>query len=162
METGKFGLLQTVADILKLIQKELITPGAADKILFALAPIIIFVAVFIGFAVMPWAPDFMPANTNTGLFFIMAVISIDAIGILMAGWGSNNKYSRLGSIRAIAQMVSYEIPIGLSLIAAIMITQTLNLNEVAFSQGILTEENIYFFGIWEVTEIGGILAWNIF
>ena len=105
METGKYGLLQTFADILKLLQKELITPSAADKILFASAPVVIFVAVFIGYSVMPWAPDFIPANTNTGLFFIMAVVSIDALGILMAGWGSNNKYSLLGSIRAIAQMV---------------------------------------------------------
>lgn len=162
METGKYGLLQTVADILKLVQKELITPAAADKILFAIAPIVIFIAVFIGFSVMPWAPDFMPSDTNTGIFFIMAVISIDAIGILMAGWGSNNKYSLLGSIRAIAQMVSYEIPVGLSLIAAIMITQTLNLNEIAYAQGIWSKENIYFMGFWDVTNIGGILTWNVF
>ncbi|HMR19136.1 MAG TPA: NADH-quinone oxidoreductase subunit NuoH [Sphingobacterium sp.] len=162
METGKYGLLQTVADILKLIQKELITPAAADKILFAVAPIIIFAAVYIGFSVVPWAPNFLPANTNTGLFLIMAVVSIDAIGILMAGWGSNNKYSLLGSIRAIAQMVSYEIPVGLSLIAAVMITQTLNLNDIIFAQGVLSEENIYFFGFWDVTEIGGLFAWNVF
>lgn len=162
METGKYGLFQTIADILKLLQKELITPKAADSVLFAIAPVLIFVAVFIGFSVVPWAPDFLPANTHTGLFFIMAVVSIDAIGILMAGWGSNNKYSLMGSIRAIAQMVSYEIPVGLSLIAVVMITQTLNLNEIAFNQGILAKEKILFLGIWDVTEIGGILAWNIF
>ena len=162
METGKYGLLQTFADILKLLQKELINPSAADKILFALAPIVIFGAVFVGFSVVPWAPDFIPADTHTGLFFIMAVVSIDAIGILMAGWGSNNKYSLLGSIRAIAQMVSYEIPVGLSLIAAVMITQTLNLNDIAFSQGILSPESIHFLGFWDVSEIGGLFAWNIF
>ena len=162
METGKYGLLQTIADILKLLQKELITPKLSDRILFALAPVVIFTAVFIGFSMMPWAPDIIPANTNTGLFFIMAIVSIDAIGILMAGWGSNNKYSLLGSIRAIAQMVSYEIPVGLSLIAAVMITQTLNLNDIAFNQGILAHERIYFWGFWDVTDIGGILAWNIF
>jgi len=162
METGKFGLLQTFADILKLLQKELITPAAADKVLFALAPVIIFVAVFIGFSVVPWAPDFMPANVHTGLFFIMAVVSIDAIGILMAGWGSNNKYSLLGSVRAISQMISYELPVGLSLIAAVMITQTLNLNEIALSQGILATQDIYFLGFWKVNEIGGILGWHIF
>ncbi|GGH23155.1 NADH-quinone oxidoreductase subunit NuoH [Sphingobacterium alkalisoli] len=161
METGKYGLLQTIADILKLLQKEFITPGAADKVLFALAPVIIFSAVFIGFSVMPWAPGFIPADTTTGLFFIMAVVSIDAIGILMAGWGSNNKYSLLGAIRAIAQMVSYEIPVGLSLIAAVMITQTLNLNDIAFNQGILATEQIYFFGLWNVTKVGGFFAWNI-
>ncbi|MBD1433801.1 NADH-quinone oxidoreductase subunit NuoH [Sphingobacterium sp. DN00404] len=162
METGKYGLIQTLADILKLLQKEFITPSAADRILFAAAPIVIFVAVFIGFSVVPWAPDFIPANTNTGLFFIMAVVSIDAIGILMAGWGSNNKYSLLGAIRAIAQMVSYELPVGLSLIAAVMITQTLNLNDIAYLQGIASPEQIYFMGFWDVTDIGGIFAWHIF
>ncbi len=162
METGKYGSLQTIADILKLLQKELITPSSADKILFRIAPIIIFVAVFTGFAVIPWAKDFIPADTHTGLFFIMAIISIDALGILMAGWGSNNKYSLLGSMRAIAQMVSYEIPVGLSLITVVMLTQTLNLNEIAIGQGILTNGSIKFLGIWEVNEIGGLFAWNIF
>lgn len=162
METGKYGLLQTIADILKLLQKEFITPSVADRILFALAPIIIFTAVFVGFSVAPWGPDFVPAHIDTGLFFIMAVVSIDAIGILMAGWGSNNKYSLLGAIRAIAQMVSYEIPVGLSLIAAVMVTQTLNLNDIAFNQGVRATESIYFFGFWDVTEIGGIIAWNVF
>ena len=162
METGKYGLLQTFADILKLLQKELINPTATDKALFVLAPIVIFVAVFTGYSVMPWAPDFIPANTHTGLFFILAVVSIDAIGILMAGWGSNNKYALLGSIRAIAQMVSYEIPVGLSLIAAVMVTQTLNLNEIAYNQGILSSTEITAFGFWDVSQIGGIFAWNIF
>ncbi|MCL7988963.1 NADH-quinone oxidoreductase subunit H [Sphingobacterium sp. lm-10] len=162
METGRHGSLQTIADILKLLQKEFITPTVADKVLFALAPVVIFIAVYIGFSVIPWAPGFAPANTHTGLFFIMAVISIDALGILMAGWGSNNKYALLGSIRAIAQMLSYEIPIGLSLIAVVMLTQTLNLNDIAFNQGILATQDVQFLGIWNVNEIGGILAWNIF
>lgn len=162
METGKYGLIQTIADILKLLQKEFITPSAADKVLFAVAPIVIFIAVFIGFSVVPWAPDFAPANTNTGIFFIMAVVAIDAIGILMAGWGSNNKYSLLGSIRAIAQMVSYELPVGLSLIAAVMIAQTLNLNEIAYLQGIASPEQVYFFGFWDVTAVGGFFAWHVF
>nr|WP_313190376.1 NADH-quinone oxidoreductase subunit NuoH [Sphingobacterium sp.] len=162
METGKFGLLQTIADILKLLQKEFISPSASDKILFAVAPIIIFVAVFIGYSVIPWGPDLLPSNTHTGLFFIMAVVSIDAIGILMAGWGSNNKYSLLGSIRAIAQMISYELPVGLSLISAVMITQTLNLNEIALNQGVWADQDLYFLGFWKVNDIGGILSWNIF
>lgn len=162
METGKYGLIQTIADIMKLLQKELITPSAADKILFAIAPVVIFVAVFIGYSVVPWAPNFIPSNTNAGLFFLMAVVSIDAIGILMAGWGSNNKYSLLGAIRAIAQMVSYEIPVGLCLIAAVMITQTLNLNEIVYLQGIDSPVPVFFFGFWNVTDIGGIFAWHIF
>lgn len=162
METGKFGLLQTVADIIKLLQKEFISPKASDKILFALAPVVIFVAVYVGYSVIPWGPDLIPANTHTGLFLIMAVVSIDAIGILMAGWGSNNKYSLLGSIRAIAQMISYELPVGLSLIAAVMITQTLNLNDIGFNQGVWATSDIYAFGFWQVNNIGGIFAWNIF
>ena len=144
METGKFGLLQTFADILKLLQKEFISPSAADRLLFALAPIVIFVAVFVGYSVMPWSPGLIPAQTHTGLFFIMAVVSIDAIGILMAGWGSNNKYSLLGAIRAISQMISYEIPIGLSLIAAVMISQTLDLSLIATNQGIDAQTDIFF------------------
>lgn len=103
----------------------------------------------------------IPANTNTGVFFIMAIISIDAIGILMAGWGSNNKYSLMGSMRAIAQMVSYEIPVGLSLVTAVMLTQTLNLNDIALNQGVLAHETIRFLGVWEINDIGGIFAWNI-
>ncbi len=162
METGKYGALQTIADILKLLQKEHILPTQTDKILFKIAPILIFAAVFTGFSMMPWAQDFIPANTHTGLFFIMAVISIDAIGILMAGWGSNNKFSLLGSMRAIAQMVSYEIPVGLSLIAAVMIAQTLNLNDIAINQGIHAQHSFKFLGFWEVNHIGGLFAWNIF
>ena len=162
METGKYGLLQTVADILKLLQKELISPSAADKVLFAVAPIIIFAAVFVGYSVVPWGPNLLPSNTHTGMFFMMAVVSIDAIGILMAGWGSNNKFSLLGSIRAIAQMISYELPVGLSLIAAVMVTQTLNLNQIAWDQGVWANQDIYFLGFWKVNDIGGVLAWNVF
>ncbi len=162
METGKYGSLQTIADILKLIQKEFITPSAADKVLFVIAPVIIFIAVFLGFAVMPWAPGFAPAALNIGLFYVIAIISVDAIGLLMAGWGSNNKFSLLGAMRAVAQIVSYEIPAGISLIAVVMVTQTLNMQEITLNQGIEAESAIYFLGFWEISEIGGLLAWNIF
>ncbi len=162
METGRYGSLQTLADILKLIQKEFITPAAADKVLFIAAPVIIFMAVFFGFIAMPWAPGWVPAALNIGLFYVLAVVSVDAIGILMAGWGSNNKFSLLGSLRAVAQIVSYEIPAGLALIAAVMIAQTLNMQEMVANQGIRAAVPLHFLGIWEVTEIGGILAWNVF
>jgi NADH-quinone oxidoreductase subunit H len=89
-EVGKFGTLQTLADILKLIQKELITPAAADKLLFMLAPGIIFLAVYMGFAALPWAPGLVPSKINLGLYYIFAIISMETLGILMAGWGSNN------------------------------------------------------------------------
>ena len=162
MEVGKYGSLQAFADILKMLQKEFIIPSAADKILFTLAPIVIFVSVYLGFAALPWAPGLSPTSLNLGLFYIFAILSMETIGILMAGWGSNNKYALLGSMRSVAQMVSYEIPAGIALISAVMISQTFNMQEVSLKQGILSTETILFFGVWNVSSIGGFLAWNIF
>jgi NADH-quinone oxidoreductase subunit H len=161
-ETGKFGMLQTLADGLKLIQKELIIPAAADKYLFMLAPAIIFLAVYMGFAAMPWAPGLEPTHLNLGLYYIFAIIAIETLGILMAGWGSNNKYSILGAMRSVAQIISYEIPAGFALISVIMISQTLNMQEIATQQGILSTEGAKFLGFWDVSKIGGIFSWNIF
>ena len=160
-ETGKFGSLQTFADILKMLQKELIIPAAADKLLFILAPAIIFIAVYLGFAALPWAPGLVPSKLNLGLYYIFAIISIETLGILMAGWGSNNKYSILGAMRSAAQIISYEIPAGFALIAVVMIAQTLNLQDIALQQGILSPEKIKFAGFWDVSSIGGIFSWNI-
>lgn len=162
METGKYGLLQTVADILKLIQKEHITPTVADKFLFSIAPVIIFIAVYLGFAVLPWGPGLTPVSMNIGVFYVFAIISIEAVGILMAGWGSNNKYSLLGAVRSVAQMISYEIPIGFAIISAVMISQSLDLYTIGINQGIMAAKDIRFFGFWDVKDIGGVLAWNIF
>lgn len=162
MEVGKYGSLQAFADILKMLQKEFIIPKAADKFLFVLAPIIIFVSVYLGFAALPWAPGLVPTSLNLGLFYIFAILSVETLGILMAGWGSNNKYALLGSMRSVAQMVSYEIPAGISLLSVVMISQSLNLQEITIKQGILSLESVKFFGIWEVKELGGFLAWNIF
>ncbi|MFA6944772.1 MAG: NADH-quinone oxidoreductase subunit NuoH [Pedobacter sp.] len=162
MEVGKYGSLQAFADIIKMLQKEFIIPTAADKVLFILAPLVIFVSVYLGFAALPWAPGLVPASLNLGLFYIFAILSIETLGILMAGWGSNNKYALLGSMRSVAQMISYEIPAGVSLISVVMISQTLNLQEISIKQGILTTESVYFLGIWDVKALGGFLAWNIF
>jgi NADH-quinone oxidoreductase subunit H len=145
-----------------MLQKEFIIPKAADKVLFVSAPIIIFVSVYLGFAALPWAPGLIPASLNLGIFYIFAILSIETLGILMAGWGSNNKYALLGSMRSVAQMVSYEIPAGISLLSVVMISQTLNLQEITVKQGILSLESVKFLGIWEVKAIGGFLAWNIF
>ena len=161
-ETGKFGLLQTLADGLKLIQKELIIPAAADKILFMMAPAIIFIAVYMGFAAMPWAPGVVPTSLNLGLYYIFAIVAIETLGILMAGWGSNNKYSILGAMRSVAQMISYEIPAGFALISVVMIAQSLNMQTIAMQQGVLSTEGVKFLGFWNVSKIGGIFAWNIF
>lgn len=162
METGKYGLLQTFADILKMLQKESIIPAAADKFLFILAPIIIFVSVFMGFACMPFAADVMPAAANVGVFYILAIISVEVAGILMAGWGSNNKYAWYGAVRSVAQIVSYEIPAGLAVISVIMIAGTLNMQEITLQQGILAKEQVLSLGFWDVSHIGGLFAWNVF
>lgn len=162
MEVGKYGILQAFADIVKMLQKEFIIPTATDKILFILAPIVIFVSVYLGFAALPWAPGIIPASLNLGLFYIFAILSIETLGILMAGWGSNNKYALLGSMRSVAQMISYEIPAGVALISAVMISQSLNLQEISMNQGLLNTGHIYFLGIWEIKSVGGFLAWNIF
>ncbi len=161
-ETGKFGSLQTFADILKMLQKELIIPAAADKMLFMLAPAIIFVAVYLGFAALPWGPGLVPAKLNLGLYYIFAIISVETLGILMAGWGSNNKYSILGAMRSAAQIISYEIPAGFAIISVVMIAQTLDLQSIASQQGILAKETIKFAGFWDVSAIGGIFSWNVF
>ncbi len=162
VEVGKFGLLQTFADIIKLLQKEDIVPTRAHKFLFALAPLLVFTSVFMGFAVMPFSPDYISASINIGLFYFLAIVSIEVVGILMAGWASNNKYAFFGSIRSIAQIIAYEIPAGISVLAAVMMYQSLNLQNISYQQGIYSAETLYFMGFWEVTKVGGIFSWGIF
>lgn len=167
MEVGYYGLIQTVADLLKLIQKEDIVPNRADRKLFLIAPILIFVAIFAGFSVVPIAPNWSGVSLTSGVFFLLAIVSLDVVGILMAGWGANNKYALFGALRAVAQIVSYEIPVGLSVLAVVMVCQTLDLQEISFQQGIFAKMtgNPYLFGIssWNINvyELGGIFAWNI-
>ena len=162
MEVGPRGLFQTIADILKLLLKENITPLAADKALFWMAPVIIFASVFAGFAVIPIGPGALSSSMNVGLLYVMAIVSIDVIGLLMPGWGSNNKYAFLGAIRSVSQIISYEIPAGIALLAAIVMYGTLNMSDLSLAQGLLPAEPIYFLGIWDVSAIGGILSWAVF
>jgi NADH-quinone oxidoreductase subunit H len=166
MEVGYYGILQTVADLLKLIQKEDIIPAAVDKPIFKIAPVIIFVSVFAGFAVIPVSPDWSGASVSSAVFFLLAIVSLDVIGIIMAGWSSNNKYSMLGTMRSAAQIISYEVPLGLSVLLVCMMSETLDLQKMSFQQGIFSPEPQYLFGItsWSIdtTSIGGFVAWNIF
>lgn len=164
-EVGPYGSLQLIADVLKLIQKEDIVPTWADRRLFVIAPIIVFVAVFVGFATLPIGPDVQGSATPTGVFFLLTIISLDVVGILIAGWASNNKYSLFGAMRSVAQIVSYEIPLGLSVLCVAIISQSLDLQSIAYQQGIYSGEPTYLFGIkaWgiNVSHVGGILSWNI-
>jgi NADH-quinone oxidoreductase subunit H len=166
METGFYGIAQTVADLLKLIQKEDIVPSGADKILFKIAPIVIFTAVFAGFSVLPLSADWQGAAIHSGLFFLLAIISIDVVGILMAGWGSNNKYSVLGTMRSAAQVISYEVPLGLSVLCVCMISQSIDLQEISLQQTILSKDDKFLFDIptmgVNTTAMGGFISWNIF
>jgi NADH-quinone oxidoreductase subunit H len=161
-EVGPHGLLQTLADILKLLQKETILPTGSDRWLFLLAPLVVFVAVFTGFAVIPWGPGLAGALTGTGLLFLLAIVSIDVIGLLMAGWASQSKYALLGSFRAVSQIISYEIPAGLCLLAVVLCFGTLQLDDIARQQGVLASTPIYFLGLAEVNAYGGLFAWAIF
>ena len=119
MEVGPKGILQTIADLLKMLQKEDIRAAAVDKPLFLMAPILIFSAVFTGYSVLPVNTALSGSTIESGLFFLLAIVSLDVLGILMAGWASNNKYSLYGAVRSIAQIISYEVPMGLSVLSVV-------------------------------------------
>lgn len=166
METGKYGLLQSFADVLKFIQKEDIVPANASATLFKIAPILIFAVVFAGFSVIPLSPSWPGAGIVTGVFFLLAIVSLDVIGIIIAGWSSNNKYSTLGTFRSAAQIISYEVPLGLSVLCVCMVCQTLDLQEISLQQSHLSKEPSYLLGLQslgvETSSMGGFLTWNIF
>jgi NADH-quinone oxidoreductase subunit H len=161
VEVGPWGLFQTAADILKLLQKERIVPAAADKSLFYCAPIIVYAAVFGGFVVVPFAPGFTISPISLGVLYTLAVVSIDVVGILMAGWGSNNKYALFGAFRSVAQIVAYEVPAGLAILAAVLIFGTLDLAEIAAYQSV-GQGYQAFWGLFDAGNIGGIFSWTIF
>lgn len=131
---GRWGLLQTVADVLKLLVKEDLIPKAADRPLFIIAPVIAFAPSFIVMATIPLTDKLQFADLNVGLLYYIAISGISVIGTLMAAWASNNKYSLLGGMRAAAQMVSYEIPLVMSGLGIVLLTGSLNLNEIVAQQ----------------------------
>jgi NADH-quinone oxidoreductase subunit H len=131
---GPKGMLQSLADTVKLLVKEGMTPTGSDKFLFNLAPYIAMMVAMLLMAPLPFARDFQMWDLNIGVLYITAVSSISVISVLIAGWSSNNKYSLMGAMRAGAQIVSYELSAGLSIIAVVVLTGTLNLNEIVQSQ----------------------------
>jgi len=131
---GPFGLLQPLADTLKLLMKEVIMPARADKVIFLFAPMLTFILALIGWAVIPFSETFVVANINIGILYLLAISSLGVYGIIMAGWASNSKYAFLGAIRSSAQMVSYEVSMGFIIITVLLITGSLNLTEIVMAQ----------------------------
>lgn len=131
---GPFGLLQPIADAIKLIFKELIIPTSSSKVVFILAPIITFVLALIGWAVIPFDKGLVLANINVGVLYIMAISSLGVYGIIIAGWASNSKYAFLGAVRSSAQMISYEVSMGLVIVTVLLTTGTLNLTDIVEAQ----------------------------
>ncbi len=132
--TGPLGLLQTVADVFKLLIKEDTIPRKADRELFILAPIITFIPAFVVTAVIPYSSTLISSDLNVGVLYYVALSGISTIGIVLGGWASNNKYALLGGMRSAAQMISYEIPLVISVVGVIMMTGSMNLNRIVEGQ----------------------------
>ena len=136
---GPFGLLQTIADALKYIFKEIIIPSSSNKVIFILAPIVTMTLALIAWAVIPFSATQVLADINVGILYLFAVSSLGVYGIIMGGWASNSKYPFLGAIRSAAQMVSYEVSIGVIIINVLLCVGSLNLNDIVIAQ-----QNLWF------------------
>jgi NADH-quinone oxidoreductase subunit H len=148
MDVGWQGLLQLAVDGVKLVGKQLIIPSQSDKVLYRLAPIVSFAPVALPLLVIPFSPKLQGRDFDVGLLFILAIVAINVLAILIAGWGSNNKYALLGSMRSVAQNVAYEIPMLLTLLSVIMVTNTFSLQGIVEAQ-----ERIWFIFLMPVAFI---------
>lgn len=141
---GPFGLLQSFADFFKFVLKEIVVPSGSDKVVFLAAPLITFILAFIAWAVIPFAPGWVISDLNVGVLYILAISSLGVYGIIMGGWASNSKYPFLGSLRSAAQMVSYEVSMGLVIINVILLAGTMNLTEIVTQQqGAIWNWNVF-------------------
>ena len=131
---GPWGLLQSVADMFKILIKELISLNHIDKFLFALAPYLVIIASMLAFAVLPWGNGLQIIDFNVGIFFLLAVSSIGVLGILLAGWSSNNKFTLIGALRSGAQMVSYELSMGLCVVTMVVIAGSMSVTDIVMAQ----------------------------
>ncbi len=131
---GPWGIFQTVADAIKLLTKEDIMPKGADKIVFTLAPILVLIPAILAFVVIPFGNNIIASDLDIGIFYLIAVSSLSTLPFLMAGWSSNNKYSLLGGMRAVAQMISYEVPMVFSLLGVVMLVGSLKMSAIADAQ----------------------------
>ena len=147
---GPLGLLQPIADALKLLTKEILVPAAANRGLFFIGPILTIMPALAAWAVVPFGPDVALANINAGLLFVMAITSMEVYGVVIAGWASNSKYAFLGALRASAQMVSYELAMGFCLVVVLMVTGSMNMSVIVTEQakGLFADQGL------------GFLSWN--
>ena len=145
---GPFGLLQTIADAVKFLLKEVIVPAGANKVIFFLAPLVSVMVAFIAWAVIPFNKGWVIADINVGILYLFAVSSLGVYGTVMAGWASNSKYPFLSALRAAAQMVSYEVSIGFVMITVLLFAGSLNISQIVHAQ--------------ETTSVVGFLHWNVF
>ena len=161
---GPMGLLQPIADGLKLLVKEIIVPTGANKFLFVLAPVMTIMPAMAAWAVVPFSPELVLADIDAGLLYIMAISSLGVYGIIIAGWASNSKYAFLGAMRSTAQMVSYELAMGFALVCVLMAAQSLNLGDIVRMQrgdwGLLNWFWIPLFPIFLVYLISGVAETN--
>jgi len=148
LHAGPWGLLQTVFDALKLLTKEDVTPAQADRVVFTLAPALVFLSAFLMFAVLPFTDRIQVADINVGVLFIIGISTLAAYGVLMAGWSISNKYGLIGGLRAAAQLVSYEVPLSLALLTVVLYNGSMSLRAITEAQA----------GAW----FGVIPRWNIF
>ena len=157
LHTGKKGLLQPFADLLKLLRKENIVPAGAHRFLFILAPFLVFAPVLAGFSFLPlWPEVFAPAAGNGGLLLLPALVSLEAVGILMAAWASQSRFPILGAVRAIAQMVSYEIPLGLVVLAMVWLAGSADFSVFEQIQSVRGSGGLF----PGLRSLGGFFAWN--
>ena len=143
---GPFGLMQSFADFFKFVLKEPIIPAGADKIVFIIAPLITYILAFGSWAVIPFAPGWVVSNINVGILYLLGVSSLGVYGVIMGGWASNSKYPFLGALRSAAQMVSYEVSIGLIILTVILLAGSMNLSTIVEHQG---------GGFWNWNVLGG-------
>jgi NADH-quinone oxidoreductase subunit H len=134
MRVGPYGVLQTIADGIKLMFKEAIYPAGADKLLFLLAPCLVVLGAYLSFLVLPFGGQLQGADLNVGIFYVVAVSSLSTVGLIMAGWASNNKYALFGAMRSAAQIVSYEIPAVMTILTIVMIVGSLSLQDIVVAQ----------------------------
>ena len=155
---GPYGLIQPIADVIKLLIKEDITPKGADKVVFNIAPILALATVLLLWAVIPFAPNLVGTDVNVGVLYIVAIGAISTLGIIMAGWAANNKYALLGAFRTVAQMVSYEVPMVMTLLVPVILAGSMGVNKIVASQSwwyiIMAPVAAIVFLISSIAEIG--------